>query len=275
MAKARAQNVPEISLFPFLSILVCLIGILVLLIVVLSMLQGMLGDGRSIEEFARARAAQELQRDMQEQEEEMESWKVELAAAEQTIGQLERDRERYALLRRRLEVIEEERETIDQRITDIQRQLENLLTQKDQMEKEKPGIEQAIAELKKELERRKINLELEPSLVVQPVGAGVFGEEHNLFFVECTSDGIVIHGRDGSEDSLRVTTGSIGASEEYDRFLQEATRTEDSTIIFLLRPDGLGTYNRAAGWAESRFEARHARIPLPGQGAVDLSFFEP
>jgi len=274
MAKARSQNVPGISLFPFLSILVCLIGVLVLLIVVLSMLQGMLGDGRSIEEFARARAAQELQREMSEREEEMESWKVEIAAAEQTAGQLERERERYAVLRRQFESIEEEKETIDQRIADVQRQLENLLVQQEQMQKEKPEIEKVIAELQKELQRRKINLEAEPTLVVQPAGAGIFGDERNLFFVECTADGIVIHGRDDEEEPVRVTSGSIGADEAYNQFLQEATRADDSTIVFLLRPDGLATYNRAAGWAESRFEARHGRIPLPGQGAVDLSHFD-
>lgn len=274
MAKARAQNAPEISLFPFLSILVCLIGVLVLLIVVLSMLQGMLGDGRTIEEFARARAAQELQREMEQREEEMESWRVEIAAAQETAGQLERERERYTVLRRRLESIEEEKETIDERIADIQRQLENLLIQKEQMETEKPEIEKAIADLQKELERRKINLELEPTLVVQPAGAGIFGDDRNLFFVECTADGIVIHGRDGTEDPVRITTGSIGANEDYDQFLQEATTAENSTVIFLLRPDGMGAYNRAAGWAEAQFEAHHGRIPLPGQGAVDLSHFE-
>jgi hypothetical protein len=46
-------------------------------------------------------------------------------------------------------------------------------------------------------------------------------------------------------------------------------------IIFLLREDGLNSYNRAAGWAENRFAVRHGKLPLPGQGAVDLSLFQP
>jgi len=45
-------------------------------------------------------------------------------------------------------------------------------------------------------------------------------------------------------------------------------------VIFLLREDGLNSYNRAAGWAENRYAVRHGKLPLPGQGAVDLSLFQ-
>jgi outer membrane protein assembly factor BamB len=46
MGQARTRSDPEISLFPFLSILVCIIGSLMFLILVLTLVQGMLGDRR-------------------------------------------------------------------------------------------------------------------------------------------------------------------------------------------------------------------------------------
>lgn len=272
MARVRPRNDPEISLFPFLSILVSLIGALVLLIVVLSMLQGMLGDGRSIEEFARARAAQELRQQMAELEEEMESFRVELEAAEQTAGRLEAMRERFAVLRKRLETLRDDAATAQQRHDALQRELENLQFQLADLDREEPKLEQAIAQLTAELERRQANLEAEPTLVVQPAGAGFMGEGQPLFFVECSARGITVH-RGEDEEPLRVTSDSIGADADYDQFLHEVTSIPDSMIIFLLRPDGLNAYNRAAGWAESQFEARHGRLPLPGQGEVDLSHF--
>ena len=47
-----------------------------------------------------------------------------------------------------------------------------------------------------------------------------------------------------------------------------------SLVLFLMRKDGLGSYNRAAGWAESKFNVRTGKVPLVGQGEVDLSRFQ-
>ena len=54
MAKRRSSEGGEVSLFPFLSILACLIGALVLMIVVLVMSQVGKAEGRSAEEIKRA-----------------------------------------------------------------------------------------------------------------------------------------------------------------------------------------------------------------------------
>lgn len=272
MARARPRNDPEISLFPFLSILVSLIGALVLLIVVLTVLQSMFVDGRSIEEFARARTAMELMAQMEQQREELEGWQVEIAAAQATAGQLEEARERYVVLRRRLENLEEEAEELQRTHAELQRELEDVIRQLADLARQEPDLKSAIARLIAELERRKANLEAEPTLVVQPAGAGLMREQQNLYFVEATARGIIVHGEEG-EEPLIVTSDSIGSDSEYDRFLSRVAREEDSMIIFLLRPDGMTAYERGAGWAESQFEVRHGRLPLPGQGEVDLSLF--
>ena len=51
MARARKDSGQAVSLFPFLSILVCMIGCLTLIIVVLNLIAMNKGEGREPEEI--------------------------------------------------------------------------------------------------------------------------------------------------------------------------------------------------------------------------------
>lgn len=272
MAQARSRSDPEISLFPFLSILVCLIGALVLLIVILTMVQSMMGDGRSVEEFVRAREADQLRRQLVVQKKEVEEWKKEDEKAKQVAQDLQLKRERYVLLRRRLDVSADDKKKMEQTNAELQKELENMITQLETVKKEQPPIQADIAKLKAEIAKRKLNIDAKPTVVVQPSGSGTAGTDASkLFFVECGGAGIVIHREEG--EPQRITSGSIGTDASYDAFLKQVKATPNSMLLFLMRDDGLGSYNRAAGWAEGQFEVRTGKIPLPGQGAVDLSIF--
>jgi hypothetical protein len=274
MAKARTRSDPEISLFPFLSILVCLIGALVLLIVILTMVQSMMGDGRSLEEVVRAREAEKLRKELAVTSKEVEAWKAESEAAKKIIKDIEEKKERFVLLRRRLSVSAEEKQKQDQQLADLQKQLENALMQLEQMQKEQPAIKAAIEKLKAEIAARKVNINAKPKVIVQQTGSGAAGADTKLYFVECNAAGIVIHREDA--EPVRITSGSIGTDAGYDAFLKEVAADPKSMLLFLLREDGLGSYNRAAGWADSKFaNLRTGKLPLPGQGEVDLSQFKP
>ena len=89
--------------------------------------------------------------------------------------------------------------------------------------------------------------------------------------MECNGSGIIIHHR---VKPIHISAGSIGLDVGYDDFLRHVASTPKAMVIFLLREDGLASYNRAAGWAESRFNVKHGKLPLPGQGEVDLSLFQ-
>lgn len=271
MAQARTRSDPEVSLFPFLSILVCLIGALVLLIVILTMVQSAMGDGRSIEEFARARDADRMRKEMAQQEKELAKWEKKKDEAEKLEKKLQEVQQRYVLLRKRANTSADEKQKIEQQHALLQKELENLLIQLQEMQREKPSIQKAIEKLKAELIARKKNLDAKPKLVVQPSGSGAAAADTKLFFVECNAGGIAIHGE--APEPIRITSGSIGADASYDAFLKKVAATPKSMVLFLMRDDGLGTYNRAAGWAESQFKVRTGKLPLPGQGEVDLSLF--
>ena len=71
-----------------------------------------------------------------------------------------------------------------------------------------------------------------------------------------------------------ITAGSIGADQEYDAFLKKIAATQDATLVFLVRSDGWYSYVRAAGWAESSFNIKTGKLPIPGKGTIDLGQFE-
>ncbi|MDQ3623850.1 MAG: hypothetical protein M3463_15400 [Verrucomicrobiota bacterium] len=271
MAQARPRSDPEISLFPFLSILVCLIGALVLLIVILTMVQSAMADGRSFEEVVRAREADKLRRELAAMDKQMR----ELLGGRDDPAKLKEElklkQERFVLLRKRLTSSEEEKKKMEQTNAELQKQLENFILQLQAMKAERPALQAAIDKLKAELAARKKNLDAKPTVIVQPAGGGMAADA-SLFFVEVAGSGIVIH--ESPDKKTRISTGSIGTDASYDAFLKRVAVTPKSMLIFLLREDGLATYNRAAGWAESRFAIRLGKLPLPGAGEPDLSRFQ-
>jgi len=269
---ARARQDPEVSLFPFLSILVCLIGALVLLIVIMTMVQSAMGDGRDIEEVARAREADKLKKELAAKTKELATWKEETKDAEKIKKERVEKEERFVLLRKRLNSSAADKKKLEEEHAALQKQLENMLFQIEAIQKEKPPIQAEIEKLKAEIAKRKINIDAKPKVIVQGSGSGAAGGDSKLFFVECNASGIVVY-RPGAEP-LKVTTGSIGTDTGYDEFLKMVAATPKSLLLFLMRTDGLGTYNRAAGWAENQFQVRNGKLPLPGQGAVDLSLFQ-
>ena len=76
MARGRASAGPEISLFPFLSILACLIGSLTILIVALSVSEVL--QGRKDETVARAEDFVALEKEVRERDEEIAKREEEL-----------------------------------------------------------------------------------------------------------------------------------------------------------------------------------------------------
>lgn len=272
MAQARTRSDPEISLFPFLSILVCLIGALVLLIVIMTMVQSAMGDGRSMEEVVRAREADRLKREMAAQQKELEKWKSEKKEAEKLAKDLAQKQDRFILLRKILNTSAADKKKLEDEHAALQKQLENMILQLQSLQREEPALKAAIEKLKAELIARKKNLDAKPKLIVRPTGSGAAAADTKLFFVECNGGGIVMY-RPGAEPT-RITTGSIGTDAGYDEFLRMVAGTPKSMVLFLMRDDGLGAYNRAAGWAESKFNVRTGKLPLPGQGEVDLSLFQ-
>lgn len=132
-------------------------------------------------------------------------------------------------------------------------------------------MQQEIAKLEKELAAANKKLKEPPALIVEPGGTGK-AKDAAIYFIEAGGGGIVLHAK--NKPPQRISNGSIGTDEGLNKFLLEAKKNPRAMLLFLIREDGNGSYAKAAGYAENQFQLRTGKLPLPGQGKVDLSKFD-
>lgn len=259
------QNLDDaVSLFPFLDIMACLIGILVLLITAVVLAQ----ISQNVEEVAGQRSAAEAQRmahryrqlaqqvdadrekleELQEQLREAEEVKAEL---EQVLAQLEQ-----------LETEQEEQ---------IEQQRELLAEKREELEQ----LELQIAELREqqsELLAQMAELETVPDPHVRIVPSGT-GYHLTPTFIECTGDSLVVH-RDGQLEPVELPVRGLSSNETFLALLERVREQPRGTIVFLLRPDGIATYNTAHNLARRNY-VPNGKLAVAGYGEIDLSLFQP
>ena len=257
MARAKSSAIPTVSLFPFLSILACLSGALVVMICVISIVQVTSSGSAAAKTNPLAKEMQEVQKQLNE----FRSLTDQMTTIEQAekrlilLQELVQNADSTDALRARLEA----------EIKNMQVVIANLQNQKPQLQKE-------IAKLKDDLAERRIDpAQLKPALRVQGGGSG-FAVGRRLFVVEANSDSVTIH--KSKEDRFRVAATTIGADKDYNDFLAEVAGNKNHLVLFLVRTDGWNSYVRGAGWAEQKFNLATSKMPIPGQGKVDLSEFE-
>jgi len=259
-----------VSLFPFLSILACLIGILTLMIKLVSDLRDAGPQERDPEERARAEEFLAIEARIKARQAELAKIEADLKQRDGAFVELQDLEGRQVVLRKKLEGAKAKPGESD---AELQKRTENLLDQIAALAKERPALEKKAAELKAELERRRIPPDATPApVVVQPGGSGVT-RDTPLFFIECHGAGINILGKDGSKTA--VSTAAITTEPAFARTLNEAKSARGSLVLFLIRSNGHGTHQTAAGWAEDRFQVRTGKLPIPGSGAIDLTLFQP
>ena len=271
MARAR-PTAPSVSLFPFMSILACLVGTIVVMICVLSVIQAQNMGGRPRQEvrdaanYVKAREeTDELKAEIKKIENERTEKDAEAMRVMQETKELE---DKVIKLRLQAEAAKQG----EQANRELQHQLEMLKLQMQSMEKEKPNYATEIEQLKAELaSRKKSPEELAAPIVVKPGGTGKAAGK-NLYFVETTAGAITLFVT--KSERKRISEGSVGKDAEYDAFLQRVADTKEATLVFLIRDDGWSAYTRAAGWAEGKFGVRTGKLPMPGKGAIDLTVFE-
>jgi uncharacterized protein YlxW (UPF0749 family) len=272
MAKPRSGKQDEVLLIPFLDILCSLIGILILIIIVVSAAQLQKVKGRTKQDVHLAQQYQKLLLRRKEQEAlaaklrakvaELEKRRAELAAKERTFDEL----------RVRLTLSADAMQANQKKAAAGQKEIADLLVQIKAIAEAMPPLQAEIENLKKLLaERKKKPDDKLTPVIVRPSGSGA-RRNQRLFFIEATGAGIVIY--KSKTEQIRVAQNSVGADKEYDAFLARVRYTRNGALIFLIRKDGWWTYTRAAGWAEQRFGLNTGKLPLPGDGVIDLSLFE-
>jgi hypothetical protein len=258
MGRRRRRDDLQVSLFPFLSVLACVIGTLTLLLAALAI--GRLG-GQSLEQV---RLAEQYH-----------------AARDAVAAGLERLRELEAQLRRSEQLAKDE-EALGMRLAglglsldisledltgviDLRRREAEQKDKKRLLEREKQRIATKVEERESELEKRDA-LQMRAPIVIDPSG---LGREQRPYMIECRKDFIELHNTRG-EWSLRVPAEEIAISNDLRKYMRRVRAIHNAIVIFLIRPDGVLTYNDAAAIA-NRHKVRNAKLPLPGEGDLDFT----
>lgn len=273
MAKATREAGEAISLFPFLSILTCVIGTLMLLITAVAMAR-MVGSQTPSQEaddpaVARAKKINQLTRRLPLERDHAGRLQQEIAQREAEAAKLAAELEKAKAAHAPRELTPEEQKIRDQyaAIGKLAAAGEQALEQNKQIEAEIERTVKAVTELHEQL-KAEGKLPEEREIKIVPSGSGT---ELTPSFVECTARGIVIHGDKGS---VRIRRADLRSRPEFARLLEQVHDQADGIVIFLVRSDGVESYQEAQAIAQASY-VRNGKLPVAGQGRIDLSLMRP
>jgi cell division protein FtsB len=242
------------SLFPFLSVLACLIGTLTLLIAALALGQ----------------VAQDLL-DESDAAAEQVDLSTERAVVRKLVAKLERE-ERLAEERgaaaaelRALGIHPEQPEARRQQQVDTRLSAARLARRLAKLEAEAADMDSAIGGARVALVSERAGDDVGPIRIL-PQGSA---RPLLPFFVECRKEGFRLYHKD-LKRSFYLSRGVREDVEAFRAYLQRVRNVRDGTVIFLIRPDGIDSYRWAASQT-GRAYVRHAKLPLPGQGELEFA----
>lgn len=263
----RKEEGEGVSLFPFMSILVCLIGGLTLMIT--SMMAGQANSEQSQEVVDRYQEYAKLKAEVEQSAEELEKLKEMLARADELRKQSQAALEEIAAL---------EKKQKDQAERSGAKEHQELLAEANRLrkriaeiEQEPANLQKRIDELKKEVEKRQAGPE-EAIVQIRPGGSGL---DLVPTFVECTASGVVVH--EGKEPQRILAADLAKEDGDFRKLLEKVAAVRKGQVIFLVRPDAVGVYNTARYVARTHYGpngyTKNGKLPVPTQGNIDLSIF--
>lgn len=261
MARRRTTS-SEISLFPFLSILVCVIGILTLMIAGSSLTQiEEEADPEAVERTTQYRELQEAIQAAQTRLKDAQSIRENPNIGQELLNDLQ-----VKLDEARKRKAERDQQTAKDspliaEAGELNAQLEGLKRRLAELQAELVQRAELIADLDRQIEEKG---KPQPAVVsIRPTGTG---QNQDAVFVECADTGIVIL----EDEPARVRTNDLSSDRRYLDLLDQVANSSDRIVIFLLRDNAAATYWAARKVAETR-GSRHGKIPVIGQGEIDLS----
>ena len=132
------------------------------------------------------------------------------------------------------------------------------------MQGELDSLEEELAQLEKELSERAEASQTRTSIL--PGGSGVNFTPH---FVECAAGSIVMHTVDPPK---LIRAADMVNDKDFIALLEKVANGVNDSIVFLIRSDGLSTYNAARKLCTDR-DIRNGKLPVVGNGRIDLSHF--
>ncbi len=270
MARRKSKGA-EISLFPFLSILVCVIGCLTMIIVFINLIQMDQAEGKEPEEVEVAKEYVEIDKKQKDDQKELDRLRQLMENVIQDQEDLRSKREKL----RRLKELLSNNEIIDSLREELIAKLNLLVNTNKKLNKDKETLMADIKKLKEEIEKRKLPPDA-ASLRVQSSGSSANVEP---YFVEIADKTVLIH-TSLTEPPLVIPSASLKQSKEFLDLLKKISEKPYRKLIFLVRgnPASVANFNRANGVVGGFNRVSGTRIlpgklPLPGEGKLDLTVF--
>ena len=261
----------DVSLFPFLSIIAAVIGVLTLMIAAVTL--GQMNQSDVKEAMANAIVMDRLQKELAALEDLVEKLSVRidkdkaalLAGANQRQNELVKTRAELEALIRDLAATQAraaELKKLKIVIPEIPKSERETL---EDIKQKQAALNERLAALRRQLEKR-TNPPEEAEVAVLPGGTGLSFTPH---FVECTASAIVLH---DEPKLVTIRREAIGADATFTGLLEKVVNQNGHSIVFLVRSDSLATY-RAAKRLCDQNGVRNGKLPAVGNGKLDLSHF--
>ena len=261
MARERASAGPEISLFPFLSILACLIGALTILIVALSVSEIL--QGRKDEAVARAEDYVALQTEIADRKAESEEKEEELRRTNATVVEL-------AKIQPRIDEVQAELEDLSKdatRLPPLVRQMEEARKERDRIEDERKKVEAGLVGGRERL--GELAKQAGKGLPLRILSTSEYFRRVTPVFVEARKEGLVIH---SPSQRVQVPRAAIGSNAKFKQAVDYVAAKENRIVVFLVRDDARTSFNQARDFARGK-GAVTSKVPLLGGGDLDLKEF--
>jgi hypothetical protein len=256
MARRRSRAELVVSLFPFLSILACVIGTLTLMIAALA-----LGEMASSSQTHPGAI----------DESELSLLVDRIESSSQKLGNTLAEQRKLASVRRQWRELgfgdDANVDGLARQIAD-RRQLADLKRTRRQREAEIEALRAAAEVLESEIRSYDEPPDDAPVQIL-PWGSG---PPLAPYFVECRRDGVRVRKKDGSW-SEEWNLDDLVDHGRFKVFLEEVRYRGNSTAIFLIRPDGVESAERALLLASTHY-VRAGKLPIPGSGEIDFRRYD-
>ena len=249
---AAKKNAASVSLLPFLAVLICTMGaLIVLLVLVVQQARAQIEDDSQQQAAEWEKKKQEHEQQLRDLEDLQWRSKILEGERETLLGQSSRGREELDYLEQRIRNLEQKQRQLLAEAKTIEQLKQNQKPDDDPVKlaslQQQIAQEQAANEnLRREIAQRK------PSFTLIPYD-GPNGTKRRPIYIECRADGVILQ-PEGMKFFPRDFSGPLGEGNPLNACLQAVRRhwrelrqegQGDPYPLLVVRPDGVGAYLQA------------------------------
>jgi chromosome segregation ATPase len=243
MAKLRKESNAAISLFPFLSILACTIGTLILILA--GMVLGQIGKGSA---YKKIKEIEKQKEEILRESRELQPKLIRAKNLENSLKERQKQAQEKGLPTspdeiERILALLQAKMALDPQVQDLEIELKRAEKEHEQIEDQLQKAEGGIIRLQQEHEG--LGKGLTPS------------------YIECRADELFIPSRETS-----IPRRDIAGSDIFRSHIRYVNRQKGYSILFLIRPSGVETFE-AAEKVINNLNARYGYWPIPENGEID------